>query len=173
MRGLLETKPLPILPLVADAVGRSDARFFSEPQFAALRRLCELFEPAAAGYPGAIEAGTPEFLDFLIGASPRDRQQMYQSGLDRLEAEARQRFGEAFAQVTEAQADQLIRPWLRTWMSDHPPTEPYERFINLAHADIWQATVNSQAWSEAAQRAGKSTPGIDLYWFPIDPDLRA
>jgi hypothetical protein len=168
----MEVKPLSMTPLVPDAVAQTNTHFFSDRQFATLRRLCEILMPSYNGFPGATEAGAPEFLDFLIGISPADRQQMYQSGLDRLDSEGRQRFGFSFGAVNAAQADQLIRPWLRTWMSDHPPTEPYARFINLAHSDIRTATVNSQAWSEAASAAGNDTPDVGLYWFPVDPDLR-
>ncbi|WP_263354391.1 gluconate 2-dehydrogenase subunit 3 family protein [Acidicapsa acidisoli] len=172
MRGLMEAKPLPVGQLTPDAVAQTDAHFFSPQQFATLRHLGEILQPPYKGYPGATEAGTPEFLDFLISASPADRQQMYQSGLDRLESEAKQHFGKSFAAIDISQADQLLRPWLRTWLSDHPPTEPYALFINIVHTDIRTATMNSQAWSDAAHRAGQQTPNIDLYWYPVDPDLR-
>jgi hypothetical protein len=161
-----------VTAIVADSVAQTDAHFFNHQQMATLRRLSEIFMPALNGYPGAMDAGAPEFLDFLIGSSPRDRQQVYQSGLDRLDAEARQRFGSSFEALNAAQADELIRPWLRTWMTDHPPTEPYAHFINIAHSDIRTATMNSQAWSEAALAAGRETPDVGLYWFPVDPDLR-
>lgn len=167
----MEAKQLPIGPLVADSLARPDARYLSDRQFATLRHLCEIFQPSSKGYPGALEAGTPEFLDFLISASPADRQHSFQSGLDRLDSEAQQHFSTAFASTSPQQADQLIRPWLRTWMSDHPPAEPYENFINLIHHDIRTATENSQAWSDAAHRAGKQTPNVDLYWYATDPDL--
>jgi len=171
-RGLLEVKPLPMTPLVADAVAETNAHFFTDTQMATLRRLGEIFMPPAKGYPGATEAAAPEFLDFLIGASPEDRRQMYQSGLDRLEAESKQKFSASFAQASAAQADQLIRPWLRPWMNDHPPAEQYALFINTAHMDLRTATVNSQAWADAARAAGKQVPDVDLYWYPVDPDLR-
>jgi hypothetical protein len=167
MRGLMEVKPLSIASVVPDAVAQADAYFFNEQQLATLRRLSEILLPPLKGYPGAKEAGAPEFIDFLIGVSPTDRHQMYQSGLDRLNAEAKQHFGVAFSTLEKSQADQLIRPWLRTWMTDHPPTEPYARFINLAHSDIRTATINSQAWSEARKKA----PDMELYWFPVDPDI--
>jgi cell pole-organizing protein PopZ len=172
MQGLMNVKPLPMTPLVPDAVAQTNADFFSEREMATLRRLAQILQPPYKSYPGAIEAGAPEFLDFLIGASPLDRQELYQSGLDRLESEAKQRFGKSFEDVDADQADQLLRPWLRAWMSDHPPTEPYAEFINLAHRDIRTATMNSQAWSEADRRAGKQPPNVDLYWYPVDPDLR-
>jgi hypothetical protein len=172
MRGLMEVKPLPMTPLVADAVAQTDSHFFSETQAASLRRLCEMLQPAMRGYPSAAEAGTPEFLDFLVGASPRDRQQMYQDGLDRLDSEANQRFQRAFAVVDAKQADELIRPWLRAWVPEHPPTEPHARFVNLAHSDIRTATMNSQAWSDAAKAKGQQPPDVNLYWYPVEPDVR-
>jgi hypothetical protein len=168
----MEVKPLPIAPLVPDSVAQTNASFFNHQQFATLRRLSEILLPPLKGYPGAIDAGAPEFLDFLIGASPADRQQMYQSGLDRLDTEARQRFGMPFAQAQKAQADQLLQPWMKTWMTDHPPTEPYAHFINIAHSDIRTATINSQAWSKAASAAGEKEQDMGLYWYPVDPDIR-
>ncbi len=171
MRGLMEVKPLSMPSIVPDAVAHTDAHFFNSQQMATLRRLSEILLPPLKGHPGATEAGTPEFLDFLIGVSPSDRQQMYQSGLDWLETEAKHHFNLSFAAVDSAQADQLLRPWLRAWMTDHPPTEPHAHFINVAHSDIRTATINSQAWSEAATKAGKQPPGMGLYWFPVDPDL--
>ncbi len=172
MRGLMEVKPLSITEIVPDVVAHTDAHFFTTQQTATLRRLCEILLPPLKGYPGAIDAGTPEFLDFLIGASPADRQQTYQSGLDRLDAEAKQHFGTSFAALDKTQADQLLQPWLRTWMTDHPPTEPYAYFINIAHSDIRTATINSEAWSQVAIAKGKQTPDVGLYWFPVDPDIR-
>jgi Gluconate 2-dehydrogenase subunit 3 len=172
MRGLMEVKPLPMTPIVPDAVALTNAHFFNDQQIATLRRLSEILLPPLKGYPGATDAGTPEFLDFLIGISPPDRQQMYQSGLDRLDSEAKHHFGVSFAVVDSAQAEQLLRPWLRTWMTDHPPTDPYAHFINVAHSDIRTATINSQAWSEAASTAGQDEADVGLYWFPVDPDIR-
>jgi hypothetical protein len=172
MSGLEQVKPLNIPQLVPDAIAQTNAHFFSDQQRASLHRLCEVLVPPLKGYPGAVDAGAPEFLDFLIGASPVEQQQMYRSGLDRLETESKQHFTISFAQTNAAQADQLIRPWLRTWMTDNPPKEPHARFINLAHSDIRTATVNSQAWSEATVAAGDREPNVGLYWFPVDPDLR-
>lgn len=171
MRGLLEAKPLPMQPLVPDAVASAHPKFFSDEQMATLRQLCEIMLPPLKGYPGAIDAGAPEFLDFLISVSPPDRQQLYRSGLDRLDREAKQKYGVHFADVNAAQADALLRPWMKAWMTDHPPTEAYEAFINLVHADIRTATINSQGWSDATVAAGDRRPGVGLYWFPVEADV--
>jgi len=171
MRGLMEIKPLDIATLVPDSVAQTNASFFTETQAATLHRLCEVMMPAMHGRPGALDAGAPEFLDFLIGVSPQDRQAMYREGLDWLDSEARAKIGVAFPNVNDEQAGTLIRPWLRAWMTDHPPTEKYARFINLAHADIRTATINSEVWSDAGRAQGQGTAGVDLYWYPVDPDV--
>jgi hypothetical protein len=171
MRGLMEVKPLQLSTLVADTVAETDAHFFNPQQTAALRRLCEVLMPSLKGYPGALDAGTPEFLDFLVGVSPRDRRELYVTGLDWLEAESQRTFFTPFAKTTNLQADALLRPWLRTWMTDHPPTEEHAAFVNAAHTDIRTATINSQAWSDAARAAGHRSNGLDLYWYPVDPDV--
>ena len=172
MEGLMELKPLPIVPVVPDAIAESKKHFFTETQLATLRRFCQLLMPPLEGHPGAMEAGTPEFLDFLIGISPPDRQEMYRTGLDRLEAEAKAKFGLAFDHAKDEQADKIIRPWLRAWMPDHPPAEQFARFINIAHSDIRFATENSQAWSDAELDAGMAGPQMDAYWYPVDPDMK-
>ena len=171
MRGLLEAKPLPMTPLVPDAVAHTRTYFFTQEQLATLRQLCEVLMPPLKNAPGAIDAGAPEFLDFLISVSPADQQKMYVDGLNRLDAEAKQRFGVPFAGVNPQQADALIRPWLRTWMTDHPPTDPYEQFMNLVHSDIRTATINSKPWSDALPPDDERRMEEGLYWYPVDPDL--
>jgi hypothetical protein len=170
-RGLLEAPQLGLSTVVPDAVAETNATFFTEAQTATLRRMCALLMPPLKGYPGAIETGTPEFLDFLIGASPRRQQQMYKAGLDWLDTEAKLKFAVSFEKTTDAQADALLKPWLRTWMTDHAPTEPHAGFINQAHSDIRTATMNSQEWSDAQAAAGRWRSDYDLYWYPVDPNL--
>src|ERR1700721_753420 len=171
MRGLLEAKPLPMTPLVPDAVAHTKTYFFTQQQLATLRQLCEVLMPPLKNAPGALDAGAPEFLDFLISVSPANRQKLYVDGLNRLDTEARQQFGIPFAAVNPQQADALIRPWLRTWMTDHPPSEPYEQFMNLAHSDIRTATINSKPWTDALPPDDERRMEEGMYWYPVDPDL--
>ena len=170
-RGLLEAPELNLSPIVADAVAETNAHFFNPAQAATLHRLCELLMPPLKGYPGALDTGTPEFLDFLIGASPQRRQQLYTSGLDWLDTQSKAKFSVSFAKADDTQADALIKPWLRTWMQDHPPRELHAEFVNQAHVDIRTATMNSQAWDEARNAAGRWPDNYDLYWYPMDPDV--
>src|SRR5437867_1737249 len=62
--------------IVPDAAAKMAPHFFNAQQFAALRRLSDILMPAINGAPGALDTSAPEFLDFLIGASPTDRQQL-------------------------------------------------------------------------------------------------
>jgi hypothetical protein len=71
------------------------------------------------------------------------------------------------------EADAILKPWLRTWMTDHPPTEPHADFINIAHEDIRTATMNSKAWSDASSGGALVATAESLYWYPIEPDIYA
>ncbi len=168
----LDFKAPPISSVVPDAVAEPEVHFFTESQLAALRRLSDLFVAPRNGYPGALTAGAPEFLDFLVSASPDDIQQLYRSGLDFLNADARKKFGVEFAKLDSKQADAVVRPGFKPWMQWHPPTEPFAHFIAVAHDDIRKATMNSEAWSVAAVAAGERAPGVGLFWNPIDPDMK-
>lgn len=163
----------PAIPISQpDVVAVTEARYFTPVRFATLVRLCELLMSAGDDYPSGIKAGTPEFLDFYIGASPVEHQAMYNAGLDRLDADCRKQCGMPFEKADAKQADAVIRPFLKGWMNDHPPTEVHVRFVNLAHRDIRTATINSPAWAKAAEALGERTPGVGLYWHPIDPGIQ-
>jgi hypothetical protein len=162
----------PNIPISApDIVATTEARYFTAARYATLVRLCEIVMPASNGYPGATQAGAPEFLDFLLGGSPADRQAMYNEGLDRLNADALKKSSVAFAKADTTQADAVIRPYLKGWINDHPPKDKHERFMALAHREIRTATINSPAWASFAEASGERTPGVGLYWAPIDPGI--
>ncbi len=173
--GLNAKTPLPHTATV-DAVADGDLVFFSAEQMATLRRLSDLLMPPLGDEPGALAAQAPAFLDFLTGNSPQARKDLYTHGLDWLNAASRKAYNLPFAQTGDAQADALVRPWMRTWMTDHPPTEPHADFVNIAHADIRTATLDSKPWIDAHAahgRAGGEAPSAGLYWSPIDPDIYA
>ena len=169
--GLNAKTPLPAVQ-TADVVAEMDVHFFSATQKATLTRLSDLLVPAIGGKPGALDAEAPTFLDFLIGCSPDTRKDLYTGGLSWLDSQAKAKHHLPFAQLSDAQADALIKPWLRAWMSDHPPTELHADFINIAHADIRSATMNSKAWSDALSAKGENG-ARGLYWSPIEPDIYA
>ena len=139
--------------------------FFNARQFSTLRRLCDLLMPAAPGNPGALDARVPEFMDFLVGDSPFDRQQLWLSGLDALEYLSQNRFRKAFADTDAAQADTLLAPLHQPWTYE-PPADPIARLLAAAKQDIRTATFNSLERNAGAP--GSRRGGGGLYWLPID-----
>jgi hypothetical protein len=172
MLGLSQKTPLPQVETV-DGIAEADLQFFTPLQMQTLTRLSDLLAPAVGDRPGALKAQTPMFLDFLIGSSPETRKKVYSGGLDWLNSEAEAKYKMPFSQVEPAQADALLKPWLRAWMSDHPPTELHADFINIAHDDILTATMHSKAWSDSATASGERTTDVELYWSAIEPDLHS
>lgn len=151
---------------IADADADTILHFFTVSQFAALEKLGGILMPAFNGRPGAREARAPEFLDFLLEESSAERQQLYQAGLDGLNAEAKRRFGKLFAEVDVDQADELLEPLRKPWTYQRPE-DPVAYFLLTAKLDLRTATMNSLEWSEAAKSAGGRGPS-GLYWRPID-----
>lgn len=150
-----------------DAVGDGVPRCFSPAQMAALRKLADIIAPKMGERPGALDAGVPEFLDFLIGASESERQTLYRNGLDRLNSEAHTRFGKDFAALTPEQTKPLLAPLAEPWTYAGPP-DPYARFLREAKDDMIQATTSSREYARAMSRRVRSAGGMNLYWLPLD-----
>ncbi|MBI4910590.1 MAG: gluconate 2-dehydrogenase subunit 3 family protein [Acidobacteria bacterium] len=158
----------PLLPeTTADAVAGNARRFFSPEQFAALSKLAGLMVPRFAERPGAEEAGAAEFLDFLVKASPLERQLLYKTGLDRLNSEARRRYQRAFAEVNAAEAKAILEPLQKQW-TYAAPVDAFARFLRQAKDDLLQATVNSREYAIAMQARSRSAGGMNAYWLPLD-----
>jgi hypothetical protein len=157
-----------------DAVADMAPRFFNAQQFAALRKLSETLMPPLKGNPGALDTTACEFLDFLIGVSPAERQQLYRNGLDALNAQAKKQFGKSFAEVDAAQADTILKPlFVAMPPNSEPPADPLRRFVAQAHTDIRTATTSSREWSVAGSAGGRrGGGGSNWYWYPIDPVVR-
>lgn len=163
-----ELKPAPVedFPKLAltspDEEGASVTGFFNPVEFATLRRLCSLILPAVGGKPGSIDAGVPEFLDFLIGQSPATRQNVYRSGLDLLEKGARRQSAKAFAELSDSEATSQLTP-LRDPSAAKDTTY---LFLQAAKEDILRATLNSREWAAASTQRRASATGT--YWRTIE-----
>jgi hypothetical protein len=168
--GLNSKTPTPQVD-AGDEVAIAVERFFSPQQMATLTRLSDVLMPPIGDKPGAVQAQTPMFLDFLIGTSPEARKQVYRDGLDWLDSESKKKFNAEFAKLNDSQAGEMLKPWLRTWMSDHPPEEKHAAFVNIAHDDIRMATVNSKAWFVVPEVGAEPRTREELYWSPIQPDI--
>lgn len=147
-----------------DTVGTPLPRFFSTPQLAALRRLSDIIVPAIVTRPGALDAGAPEFLDFLVGQSPAPVRTLYRTGLDSLNTRATAKYGKAFAALDDKQTDALLSPLREPWTWKEP-TDPFAVFLRHAKADVLTATMNSREWITGSERAHGSG-GNGTYWLP-------
>ncbi|HEY6987736.1 MAG TPA: gluconate 2-dehydrogenase subunit 3 family protein [Bryobacteraceae bacterium] len=150
---------------IPDTAAATVASYFSPEQFATLRRLSDLIAPAMQGAPGAMEAEAPEFLDFLIGESPADRQTLYRTGLDELNDRAQQQFEAPFARLTAEQADRVLAPLRAAWTVN---PDPVTQFLRTAKQDILQATQNSHTWIREVSKRERSAGGLGMYWLPIE-----
>jgi hypothetical protein len=153
--------------VIADQASDPVPHFFSQQQFVTLRRLCDVLMPPGDGTPGSVAVGVPEFLDFLIGESPAEKQQLYRAGLDALNAAARKKHAKAFADVDEAQVDGLLGPLHSAWTYEEP-SDPLSRFLRAAKTDVRTATLNSREYSAAASTGGRRGGNAGLYWYPLD-----
>jgi Gluconate 2-dehydrogenase subunit 3 len=151
----------------ADAAAQSVHRFFSPDQYSALERLSEALVPGIADTPGAIKAGVPEFLDFLISRSPAERQNLYRDGLDHLNADATQRYGRAFADMSIMEAASLLAPLTEPW-TYQGPQQLFPRFLRAAKVDVLYATMNSREWAIARAKRSRRAGAAGTYWYPID-----
>lgn len=136
--------PLPLQN--ADAVGDPVPRFFTPQQFATLQKLSDSILPRIGETPGALEAGVPEFLDFLISRSGADQQKLYRDGLNR-----------------PLDLTPLAEPW-----TYEGPRDPYARFLQQAKHDILTAAVNSREWITAVAKRNPAVTGTGTYWLPIE-----
>jgi|SRR3954452_661858 hypothetical protein len=150
---------------IPDLAGPTVAQFFSPEQFECLRRLSDVIYPAANGIPGALQTGTPEFLDFLLGESPEKRKKLYRDGLDELNHRSKKSVGVSFSEANKEQADQLLTPLREPWAVD---PDPFTAFLRAARLDIIQATESSHDWVRVVSKRVRGAGGLGMYWFPID-----
>ncbi|MFZ0429658.1 MAG: gluconate 2-dehydrogenase subunit 3 family protein [Acidobacteriota bacterium] len=95
------------------AAGSSEApRFFSESEWQTVRILCDLVLPADDRSAGAVEAGVPEFIDFMMNddevAGRTERQVAVRGGLAWVDYRSIRRFGGRFAQLGDPQRRQIL-----------------------------------------------------------------
>jgi len=163
---------VPRIPVLEpDETAETVVRFFSPVQFSALKKLAGVLMPPVKGNIGALDCDAVEFLDFLIGKSPSDRQQLYKGGLNALNTAAQKQFSKPFGQLDKAQADTILKPLVVpvAWVYD-PPADAVKHFIFQAHQDIRTATRNSLEATKALANSGRrGGAAAGLYWNPIDP----
>ncbi|MFL6416485.1 MAG: gluconate 2-dehydrogenase subunit 3 family protein [Bryobacteraceae bacterium] len=150
---------------IPDVAGITVTRFFSPAQFSCFKRLSDILYPAVRGVPGAVEAGAPEFLDFLLFESPTPRQTLYRNGVEELERRSQKSFHASFSSLDQSGAETILAPLREPWTAD---PDSFTAFLRAAKQDVIQATESSHDWIRIMSKRVRSAGGVGMYWFPID-----
>jgi hypothetical protein len=150
---------------IPDFAGTTVTKFFSPAQFACFKRLNDVLYPAVNGVPGALQAGAPEFLDFLLFESPAARQTLYRDGVDELERRSTKTFNASFSSLDHSGAEKILAPLREPWTAD---PDPFTSFLRAAKQDVIEATQSSHDWIRIMSKRVRSAGGVGMYWFPID-----
>ena len=151
----------------ADSFADGITKTFTAEQFSALKKLGEIVAPGSPDAPGAIEANTAEFLDFLVGQSAEDRVALYRDGLNELNAQAKQHYDKPFGQITATQATPILAPLREPW-TYKASDAAFPRFLQAAKTDILQATMSSREYITAVARRRRGAGGSGQYWLPVE-----
>lgn len=81
--------------------------FFTAGELETVKVLCDLVIPKDARSGSATDAGVPEFMDFILNENS-GMQTPFRGGLAWINTEARERFGQEFTAITEAQRKQIL-----------------------------------------------------------------
>ena len=170
MHGLMEAKPLPMTPLVPDAVAQTNANFFTDRQFATLQRFSEIMVPRLQRLSRSHRGRSAQVSRLphrrLAARSPAHVSVRTRPPQRRSHRKIQRRFR---------------RSQRRTGRPAHSPLAPHLDGRQSAHRALCalhqrrphrypRGHNEFTAWSDAQQAKGQS-PRVDLYWYPVDPDL--
>ncbi len=87
---------------------QSPNRFFNETDYRTIERIADLIIPAT-DTPGAVQAGVPEYIDFVVGRESQ-HQAVVADGLRWLDAQAKQQGAERFLDLEERGQLAILEP---------------------------------------------------------------
>lgn len=87
--------------------GKYRPKFFAGQQYATLIALCDAILPADKKSKGAVEAGTPEFIDLLTSEN-KEYQLKLGGGLMWLDSTCRDRYGSVYVKCSAAQQREVL-----------------------------------------------------------------
>jgi gluconate 2-dehydrogenase gamma chain len=93
--------------IAASPSGGYTPKYFSAHQYETLRVLCQAIIPTDNESGGALEAGTPEFLDLLTSEN-KDYQLQLGGGLMWLDSACTDRFGHNYLECAPAQQEEIL-----------------------------------------------------------------
>jgi hypothetical protein len=112
-------------------------RFYTAAEYAIVKRIADLIIPAT-GTPGALAAGVPAYIDYVVSNNPR-AQRLHRQGLAWLEAHARRRHGKRFADLEESHQVAILAPLCD--QADRAPLPAGPRTGGLSPRPAWKAPL--------------------------------
>lgn len=117
--------------------------FFTDHEYATVRMLAELVIPRDGRSGGALDAGVPEFMDFILDEN-KGMQTWMRGGLAWLDTEARERFGRAFGELADAQRRAILDDiaWPRRARPEHSQGVAFfNRFRDLTASGFFSSEI--------------------------------
>ncbi len=108
---------------------QSPARFFSETDFKTISRIADLIIPAT-GTPGAVQAGVPEYIDFVVSRELQ-HQALVADGLRWLDGQAKTQGAERFLTLSEHAQLAILEPLCDAADSEKTPGRNVQFFALL------------------------------------------
>jgi hypothetical protein len=99
--------------------------FLTAGQYATLDAIAETIIPADDHSPGARDARVADYIDLLLAESDQATQQTWTAGLAALDEESRRRFQAPFAQLSGAQATNLLTEISANELAPRTPLETF------------------------------------------------
>lgn len=117
--------------------------FFSAHEYATVRVLAELVIPRDGRSGGALDAGVPEFMDFILNENP-GMQTPFRGGLAWLDTESRERFGQEFVELADARRRQVLDDiaWPKRARPEHSQGVAFfNRFRDLTASGFFSSEI--------------------------------
>jgi gluconate 2-dehydrogenase gamma chain len=103
-----QTHQMPRASTEALAHGERHGAFFNDEQAATVAAFAERLMPGAPGKPGATEANVINYIDLALAGAYSDLQDFYRRGLAALEDHCCRLHAKPFAQLNDAQKDEVV-----------------------------------------------------------------
>ena len=163
--------PSPLLERFLRALGQEgdyDFRFFGEAELETVRVLADMIIPRDERSGSATDAGTVEYMDFVLGESEPATQEQWRKGLAWLDAECRERHGVArFADATAGARAQILN--LIAWPQGADPryreqVEWFNRVRDLVGSGFFSSRMGVE---DLDYRGGVFAP----VWWGVPPEV--
>jgi hypothetical protein len=115
--------------------------FLTAAQYRTLDALAETIIPTDDHSPGARDARVADYIDLLLSESDDPTQRAWTAGLALLDAESRRRFRVPYAELSPAQASELLTPLAA---NEESPKAPLDQFFKATK----DATIRGYYTSE-------------------------